>query len=156
VNVRVEEHTGSRAELRELFELAEDSARALDLYIDLGRVLVARDDGELLGHIQVIDGPRRESAEIKNMAVRQSVQRRGIGRALLEAAIAGARAEGRPTLAVATAAADVGNLRFYQRAGFRMRTIERDAFTPATGYAAGMEIDGVALRDRVWLDLRLS
>jgi GNAT superfamily N-acetyltransferase len=155
-DVRVEEHTGSRAELRELFELAEDSARALDSYIDLGRVIVARDDGELLGHVQVIDGPRRESAEIKNMAVRPSVQRRGIGLALVEAAIAGARAEGRATLAVSAAAADVGNLRFYQRAGFRMRSIERDAFTPATGYAAGMEIDGVALRDRVWLDLRLS
>jgi GNAT superfamily N-acetyltransferase len=155
-DVHIEQHTGSRAELRELFELAEDSARALDSYIDLGRVIVARDDGELLGHVQVIDGPRRESAEIKNMAVRPSVQRRGIGLALLEAAIAGARAEGRATLAVSTAAADVGNLRFYQRAGFRMRSIERDAFKPAMGYAAGVEIDGVALRDRVWLDLGLS
>jgi hypothetical protein len=53
---------------------------------------------------------------------------------------------------VATAAADIGNLRFYQRQGFRMRSVERDAFTPATGYPPGLFIDGIELRDRVWLD----
>jgi hypothetical protein len=59
------------------------------------------------------------------------------------------------TLVVATAAADIGNLRFYQRLGFRLRSIERDAFTPAIGYPPGLEIDGIELRDRVWLDLSL-
>jgi hypothetical protein len=56
------------------------------------------------------------------------------------------------TVLVATAAADIGNLRFYQRQGFRMRSVERDAFTPATGYPPGLLIDGIELRDRVWLD----
>ena len=46
----------------------------------------------------------------------------------------------------------IGNLRFYQRQGFRMRSVERDAFTPATGYPPGLRIDGIELRDRVWLD----
>jgi hypothetical protein len=59
---------------------------------------------------------------------------------------------GRRRLLVATAAADVGNLRFYQRVGFRMLRIERDAFGPGAGYAAGIVIDGIPLRDRVWLD----
>jgi len=58
-------------------------------------------------------------------------------------------------LAVATATADLGNLRFYQLAGFRMRTVERDAFTSVVGYPAGMVVDGIRLRDRVWLDLDL-
>ena len=39
-----------------------------------------------------------------------------------------------------------------QQLGFRMRAIERDAFTPETGYDPGLEIDGIALLDRVWLD----
>ena len=64
--------------------------------------------------------------------------------------------QGRSRLLVATAAADIGNLRFYQRVGFRMRSVERDAFTPATGYEDGLEIDGIRLRDRVWLDLPLA
>jgi RimJ/RimL family protein N-acetyltransferase len=63
-----------------------------------------------------------------------------------------ARDVGRSRLVVATAAADVGNLRFYQRLGFRLRSVERDAFTPATGYRPGLEVDGTELHDRVWLD----
>jgi GNAT superfamily N-acetyltransferase len=144
--VEVEEHQGSRDELRTLFELAEDSPRELDAYIDAGRVLVARDDGRAAGHLQLVDD------EIKNMAVAETHQGRGIGRALVEAAADLARGEGRERLVVATATADVGNLRFYQRLGFRLRSIERDAFTPGNGYPPGLLIDGIALRDRVWLD----
>ena len=59
-------------------------------------------------------------------------------------------------LVVATAAADIDNLRFYQRAGFRLRSVERDAFTPATGYTAQTSLDGIELRDRVWLDLGIG
>jgi hypothetical protein len=73
----------------------------------------------------------------------------------MAAAISLAREERRATLVVATAAADVGNLRFYQRLGFRMRAVERDAFTPDTGYTEEIFIDGIALRDRVWLDMPL-
>jgi hypothetical protein len=42
----------------------------------------------------------------------------------------------------------------YQLLGFRMLRVERDAFTPATGYAE-IEVDGIALRDRIWLSLTL-
>src|SRR6185312_13119645 len=59
-------------------------------------------------------------------------------------------------LNVATATADIGNLRFYQRVGFRMRTIERDAFTRIAGYPAELIVDGIPLRDRAWLDLQLD
>ena len=52
---------------------------------------------------------------------------------------------------VATAAADTGNLRFYQRLDFRMVSVERDAFTAATGYPTAMMVDGIPLLDRVWL-----
>jgi GNAT superfamily N-acetyltransferase len=156
MTVRVEEHTGLRPGLRPLFELAEDSAQALDAYIDAGRVLVAVDGDAVVGQLQLTDADGPAAAEIKNMAVAPSHQGRGIGRALVEAAIALARAEGRSMLVVATAAADTGNLRFYQRAGFRMRSVERDAFTAATGYEPGIEIDGIELRDRVWLDMAIG
>ena len=73
-------------------------------------------------------------------------------RRLIQAAIDLAAAESVTTILVATAAADIGNLRFYQRQGFRMRSVERDAFTPATGYPPGLLIEGIELRDRVWLD----
>jgi len=34
--------------------------------------------------------------------------------------------------------------------------IERDFFSPARGYPAVMEDNGIRLRDRVWMDLDLS
>jgi hypothetical protein len=37
-----------------------------------------------------------------------------------------------------------------------MRSIERDAFTPATGYPPGLVNDGIGLRDRVWLDYQVD
>jgi len=153
--VRVERYTAARSELRALFEEGEDSAAELDAYIDAGEVLVAIARDGVVGHVQLLDDGA-DTSEIRNMAVEAAYRGRGIGRTLIEAAIDLTRTKGHSTLAVATAAADVGNLRFYQLAGFRMRTVERDVFTPATGYPAGMVVDGIRLRDRVWLDLDLS
>ena len=89
------------------------------------------------------------------MAVRTSHQGRGMGRTLVEAAIDLVAAESCKTLLVATATADIGNLRFYQRLGFRMAWIDRDAYTQETGYAEDIAIDGIELRDRVWLTMSL-
>ena len=148
-DLHIEIYHGSRDSLRPLFELAEDSAAELDAYIDVGRVLVATSDGEIIGHLQLTGTGDPRQAEIKNMAVRENRQGQGIGRRLIQAAIDLAAAESVITILVATAAADIGNLRFYQRQGFRMRSVERDAFTPATGYPPGLLIDGIELRDRV-------
>jgi GNAT superfamily N-acetyltransferase len=151
-DVRIEAYGGPRDRLRALFELAEDSAAELDSYIDAGRVLVAVADGEVVGHLQLTGTGDPRQVEIKNMAVREARQGHGIGGRLIQAAVDLAAAEAVTTIVVATAAADIGNLRFYQRQGFRMRSVERDAFTPATGYPPGLRIDGIELRDRVWLD----
>jgi GNAT superfamily N-acetyltransferase len=151
-DVRIESYRGPRDSLRPLFELAEDSAAELDSYIEADRVLVAVSDGEVIGHLQLTGTGDPRQAEIKSMAARETLQGHGIGGRLIQAAVDLAAAEAVTTILVATAAADVGNLRFYQRQGFRMRSVERDAFTPATGYPPGLLIDGIELRDRVWLD----
>jgi GNAT superfamily N-acetyltransferase len=149
-------HQGSRAELRALFELAEDSAEQLDSYVEQGDVLVARLGDESVGHLQLVAGADPGEVELKNMAVVEQRQGSGIGRRLVRAAVELARSRSAHRLTVATATADVGNLRFYQRLGFRMCAIERDVFVPANGYPDGLVVDGIALRDRVWLDLDLD
>ena len=154
-DVRIEAYGGPRDRLRELFELAEDSAAELDSYIDAGQVLVAVADGEVVGHLQLTGTGDPRQAEIKNMAVREARQGQGVGRRLIQAAVDLVAAEAVTTILVATAAADIGNLRFYQRQGFRMRAVERDAFTEATGYPDQIMIEGIELRDRVWLDLAI-
>jgi ribosomal protein S18 acetylase RimI-like enzyme len=109
-----------------------------------------------VGHLQLVDTGQPGQAEVKSMAVREDRQGRGIGRRLVQAALTMLAAEGVTTVRVATATADIGNLRFYQRQGFRMRSIERDALTESAGYPPGSEVGGIAPRDRVWLDLQLS
>ncbi len=155
-DVRIAWHTADRAQLRELFALAEDSPQRLDAAIVRGRVLAATEDGVIVGYVQLVEAAPPGEAELLSMAVAEDRQGQGLGRALVECAIAECRAAGARTLLVATAAADVGNLRFYQRLGFRMLRIERDAFTPADGYPEGLTIDGIPLRDRVWLSLALD
>jgi len=154
-SVVVGPYTGRRADIRHLFELAEDSASALDSYLDDGDVLVASQHDCVIGHIQITrvnDAESSSTLEIKNMAVEERSQGKGIGSCLISAAIDATRAAGSTSLRVATAAADTGNLRFYQRQGFRFLSVERDAFSEATGYPGPIVIDGIELRDRVWLD----
>ena len=149
-------YAGDRMRLRSLFELAEDSPRRLEASIQRGRVLVATDNGQIIGYLQLTESDMADEAELLSMVVAEHRQRGGLGRALVERAIAECRADGVRSLIVATASADTGNLRFYQRLGFRPLRVERDAFTAADGYPEGFTVEGIPLRDRVWLDLTLE
>jgi GNAT superfamily N-acetyltransferase/catechol 2,3-dioxygenase-like lactoylglutathione lyase family enzyme len=151
----IEWYSGPRAALTELFRLADDSPARVQGYRDLGRVLVARDGPTVIGHLQLIAGERADEAEVKSIAVREDRQGAGVGRMLLNRAVNVCRDENRATLLVATAAADTRVLRFYQLLGFRLLRVERDVFTPEAGYPH-VDVDGVALRDQVWLSLALQ
>ena len=153
--VRVELHAGPREGLRPLFELAEDSAAQLDSYLGSGQVLVAVSGDDVVGHLQLVHTDRADVLELKSMAVREDLQGHGVGSRLVREAIRRAASESAAVLLVATAAAGVGTLRFYQRQGFRLLSVERDAFTAAAGYPPDIVIDGIELRDRVWLDYEL-
>jgi GNAT superfamily N-acetyltransferase len=156
VKVEIDWHVGPRTQLRPLFELADDSESQLDHYLNLGRVLVARRGSELIGHLQLVPTAQSGEIELKSMAVVPEQQGTGVGRALVVSAFERSTAEGWSRMLVATGACDVGNLRFYQRVGFRVLSIERDAFTPATGYPDLIMIDGIPLLDRVWFSARLG
>jgi GNAT superfamily N-acetyltransferase len=149
--MRVEVFEGDREELRHLFREADDSDREIDAYLSAGDVLVAEDGDEIVGHLQLVGGEGGD-VELKSMAVVVGHRGRGVGRALVEAALRRCRDRGVRRITVATAAADTGNLRFYQRQGFRLALVERDVFGPEAGYVEGIIIDGIPLRDRVWLD----
>ena len=153
-SVTIDWYEGPRRALRELFELAEDSAQLLDDYIEDGRVLVARDGtGEIVGHLQLVPGARAGVFEIKNLAVRSDRQGTGIGRQLVAQSLDVCRRESATTVEVATAVADIDNVRFYQRCGFRAASIERDAFTEARGYPPGLVADGIPVLDSIVFDV---
>jgi GNAT superfamily N-acetyltransferase len=154
-DIDVSEYTGSHRDLAWSFRLAEDSESQLAAYIDLGRVWVARTpSGDVVGHLQAV--PRAgDTWEVTSTAVSEASRGQGVGRLLLEHAVDVARSAGVTRVILATATADVGNLRFYQRCGFRMTHVVQDAFTSYQGYPDGIVIDGVPLRDQVWFERRL-
>jgi GNAT superfamily N-acetyltransferase len=154
VGVVIGPFAGDRSRLDALFALADDSPVAVEYYRELGTLLVARDGGAVVG-LALLVPHDAERSELKALAVDPARQGEGLGKRLVEAAVQTARREGARFLDVSTAAADVCNLRFYQRTGFRMKHICRDAFTPATGYPDPIEIDGVLLRDQVLFDQEL-
>jgi ribosomal protein S18 acetylase RimI-like enzyme len=136
-----------RSRLLELFRAADDSEVAIASYIAEGRVFALRDHEAIVGHVQVIARDDRE-IELSSLAIVPILRGRGHGRSMLERVLGVLAGEGVRRVWVATASADIDNLAFYQKLGFRMHSIERDAFTVADGYPQNV-------RDRVWFDLEL-
>lgn len=154
--MHIDRYNDDRKLLLPLFALADDSQAQIAAYITRGEVLVARDGDLLIGHLQILENEVARVFELKSMAVAENRQREGIGQRLVKAAIVHCRARNGHRLIVSTATCDIANLRFYQRQGFRMYKIARDAFVPSTGYPEGTIVDGIPLRDTVLLDLDLT
>lgn len=146
-------YTGPRDTLWPMFRLADDSDAAIVSYLALGEVWTASDNGATIGHVQMV-GQGLEW-ELKSLAVIEERRGGGLGRALVETGLAHARAHGARRIGIATAAAEVDLLRFYQRLGFRFERVERDVFTAGAGYPIDLRVDGIPIRDRVWLGLDL-
>jgi ribosomal protein S18 acetylase RimI-like enzyme len=138
-----------------LLLLADESLQQVRSYMHSGELyaFVGR-DGIAVGIVLTIPA-EQNSVELKAVAVDTTQQNRGIGRRMLAAVIEELRRRGVRRAIVGTANAGIGQLAYYQKAGFRLLRVERDFFSPARGYPAVMEDNGIRLRDRVWLDLEL-
>ena len=151
----ISQFDGDRAELRSLFQIADDSDVEIDGYLRDGTVLVAIDGTDLVGHVQMIETGLAATIELKSLAVVPTQRGTGLGGRLVEAGIAYAQAHGCRRVVLSTGAADTHLLRFYQRLGFRFTHVDRDIFTVAAGYPPDLAVDGIRLLDRVWFDREL-
>ena len=115
---------------------------------------MARLDGQTVGHVQIVPTAEPHQFEVKSLAVQEELRSRGIGAALVEAACTYSRERHARTLILATAAASIQALQFYQRHGFRMLRVIRDFYAPERGYRP-LELNGIPLRDEVILDRAL-
>lgn len=152
----IESYLADRSALLPLFALADDSPAQISSYMALGEVLVAREGDAIVGYLQIVGTGAAGVFELKSMAVREQRRRQGVGRGLVEAALRHCRDRGGVRVIVSTASADTSNLRFYQRQGFRMYRVVQDAFGPWSGYAPDTFIDGIPLRDQVFLECNLK
>ncbi len=144
-----------RDALLPLFLLADDSAAEVRSYYQTGDLFVLRGSrGDARGIVLALSRDDR-SVELKAVAVSPDLQGRGVGLRLIGWTFDELRRAGVRRVVVGTAASGVRELAFYQKAGFRPFTIERDFFNATRGYPAGLQDNGIAVRDMVWMDREL-
>jgi ribosomal protein S18 acetylase RimI-like enzyme len=147
---------GRRADYLPLLLLADESLQQVRSYMDSGDLYVySRKDADVIGIVLAIPIDS-DAVELKAVAIDQHEQGRGNGTLMLSETLSELRARGYQRVVVGTANAAIGQLAFYQKAGFRMLRIERDFFSPDRGYAEMMIDSGIRLRDMVWMDLPLT
>ena len=144
----------ARRALVPLIRLAEDSESQLESAIDDGTMYVAEEGETPIGVVLVLDHGEQER-ELRYVAIAESHQRKGLGKAMLADVRAAEAARGAARLLVGTSSADTGNLDFYQRCGYRLLSIERDYFTPVRGYPPDFVLNGLPAVDMVWMDLEI-
>ncbi|MCA9878687.1 MAG: GNAT family N-acetyltransferase [Thermomicrobiales bacterium] len=138
--------------------LLADEPEPLHAYLDDGDLYVLRDAiGAPLGVTLVL--PYRDeaaTAELKAVAVAASSHNRGLGQRMLRGVLDDLRARGVTRVVVGTSNAGIGQIAFYQKAGFRILCIERDYFTLEKGYDPDERENGLPHRDMVWFDQTLT
>ena len=154
----VEVPAGQREAYGALLKLADDSETAVAGYRDRGELFGLLDPGrgQPRGHVLAIPAAAPHTVELMSLAIVPEQQGRGLGKRLVLAVLERLRARGWRRVIVATATSSLDAIAFYQRLGFRMQRIERDAFGPHTGYPADLQEHGIPVRDRVWLDRELT
>jgi ribosomal protein S18 acetylase RimI-like enzyme len=134
---------------------AEPQVRA---YLQHGDLYALRGaDGRPLGVTLVQFDPAEPGmAELRAVAIDPTQHNRGLGRRMLASVLADLRARGFRRSVVGTSNAGIGQIAFYQKAGFRLWRIERDYFTPQKGYDPDERENGLPHRDMIWFDQDLA
>jgi ribosomal protein S18 acetylase RimI-like enzyme len=138
-----------------LLLLADESEQQVRSYMQNGDLYDFAVDGSVGGIVLAI--PTADAAvELKAVAVAPELQGHGIGKRMLAAVLDDLRARGTRRVIVGTGNAGIGQLAYYQKAGFRLLRIERDFFSPSRGYPEAMYDNGIRLRDMVWMEQWLN
>lgn len=134
-----------------LFLLADDSEQQILGYMQDGILYVVEEDERDLGIVLAIPF-EAGTIELKAVAVDSDCHNRGIGKRMLALVLAALKDAGYSRVVLGTGNSGIGQIAFYQKAGFRLWKIERDFFSPERGYPDGLEENGIPLRDMVWFD----
>lgn len=131
-----------------LLLLADPSPDLIADYLQTGRCYRAFMGEETVAALVLCQLSESEW-EVKNVAVREDLQGKGLGRRLLQFAEAEVRWLRGITLWVGTGNSSIEQLRFYQRNGFRITEIKHDFFVER--YREQIVENGIWCRDMVML-----
>ncbi|MET6995908.1 GNAT family N-acetyltransferase [Chitinophaga defluvii] len=132
----------------ELLLLADPSRELIDSYIFDSTCYIAYLDQTAVG-VYVLQ-EQAHIAEIKNIAVPEQYQGKGIGKYLLHHACRMAKEKGWSRIRIGTGNSSVGQLYLYQQQGFEMTAIVKDFFT--RHYPDPIYENGIACKHMVLLE----
>ncbi|MGI9277222.1 MAG: GNAT family N-acetyltransferase [Endozoicomonas sp.] len=130
---------------------ADPSESKVRNYLEKSRCYVAETAGRAVG-VYVLQPVSSSVLELMNIAVDPEVQASGIGSTLLRHAIATARNLGAKKLALGTGSFGY-QLSFYQKAGFRVESVDRDFFLK--NYDEPIFENGIQHKDMLRLGISL-
>lgn len=136
----------------ELLLEADPSEKLVSSYCAESRVYAVEDAGGTIG-VLVLFPLDAAAAEIKNIAVAESVRGKGLGKKMISHALAEARRLGFRKVLIGTGNSSLGQLALYQKCGFRMVSIDRGFFL--RNYPEPIVENGILCEDMVRLEYEL-
>lgn len=137
----------------ELLLLADPSRALIEAYLPNANLYLADWEEQIIG-AYLLYPLDEQKAEIKNIAVAEAWQGKGLGQILLKHAEEVARANGFDTLLIGTANSSIGQLYLYQKLGFEMLEIRKGFFLEH--YEEELWENGLRVRDMVVLGKGLA
>jgi len=132
-----------------LLLLADPSREQIEQYVHTGKSYQAMIEAQVVGIIILLE-ISEALLEIKNIAVAEAWQGKGIGRQLLRHAYKVARGDGYSRLRIATGNSSIGQLALYQQEGFEISHIDKDYFIHH--YPEPIFENGIRCRHRIVLE----
>lgn len=131
-----------------LLLLADPEKEMIDEYLESSRVYVAILNDTAIG-AYVLYPLSNSSVEIKNIAVKEEHQNKGIGKILLSDAIREAKEKRFQSICIGTANSSIAQLYLYQKAGFEVTAIKRNFFID--NYALPIYENGIQAKHMIML-----
>ncbi|WP_456274559.1 GNAT family N-acetyltransferase [Bacillus sp. AK031] len=116
-----------RSDFLSFLLMADESEAAVKEYInegDLLSILMNNVPAGVILFTEISD----EVVELKNFALLPEFRGNGLGKSIIQEALRLQKEKGVKKVIVGTANSSIGNIAFYQKAGFRMAGVKRDFF----------------------------
>lgn len=126
--IQIQELHKEEAVPYELLLLADPSKKMIDGYIHSSFVYTAKSDEQIVA-VYALQEINQDSAEIKNLAVAEALQGKGLGTYLLQHCISIAREKGYSYIIIGTGNTSSGQLYLYQKLGFEIFATKENFFT---------------------------
>jgi ribosomal protein S18 acetylase RimI-like enzyme len=136
----------------ELLLLADETQEAIHKYIYDGEIYVLEKDNRIIA-VYVLQHIDQHSMEIKNIAVDESLQGKGVGKHLLKNATRRAKERGYQYLLIGTANGAIKQLYLYQKEGFEIVGINKNFFVD--NYPEPIYENGILCKHMIMLQKEL-